>query len=408
MEQFCSPNTVQVLHGKTKTKGKNSFSRGKMETFFTSESVSEGHPDKLADQISDAILDAFLHQDKESRVACEVLLSKDRVFISGEINSKANVDALQTAKGIIKKAGYDSKDKGFDYNTCALQSFLNSQSPNIRSALGSGENQGAGDQGIMFGYAVDETESAMPLSIYMAHKLVENLAILRKQSYPFLWPDSKSQVTVRYKEGQLQDISTVVISTQHDPSCKLKDLKEFVQEELVKKTIPEQYLTKRTKIIVNPGGDFVVGGPLADCGLTGRKIIVDTYGGHGAHGGGAFSGKDPSKVDRSGAYIARHIAKNIVKSGLARKCLIQLSYAIGLAEPISLWINPFGTSKLPQEELVKIIYENWSLKPSAIIKELDLLNRTYLATAAYGHFGREGTNFTWENTAKVPHLKSLS
>ena len=350
-----------------------------METFFTSESVSEGHPDKLADQISDAILDAFLQKDKESRVACEVLLSKDRGFISGEINSKADVDVLQTTKDIIKKVGYDSVEKGFDYNTCTLESFLNSQSPNISSAVGSGENQGAGDQGIMFGYALNETESAMPLSIYIAHKLVENLAILRKEkSHDFLWPDSKSQVTARYQDGQLKDISTVLISTQHDPSCKLKDLKEFIYEELIKKTIPEQYLSKSTKIIVNPGGAFVLGGPLADCGLTGRKIIVDTYGGHGAHGGGAFSGKDPSKVDRSGAYIARHIAKNIVKSGLAEKCLIQLSYAIGLSEPISLWVEHFGTSKLTKKELANIVYENWNLKPSAIIQELDLLNRSYL------------------------------
>lgn len=378
-----------------------------METFFTSESVSEGHPDKLADQISDAILDDFLSQDKDSRVACEVLLSKESVFISGEISSTANVDIIQTAKNIIKKVGYDSKDKGFDYNTCTLQSFLNSQSPNIHSAVGSGENQGAGDQGIMFGYAVNETKSAMPLSIYMAHKLVENLALLRKKSYDFLWPDSKSQVTVRYQDGRLKDISTVVISTQHDPSCKSKNLKEFIYEELVKKTIPEQYLNKNTKIIVNPGGDFVVGGPLADCGLTGRKIIVDTYGGHGAHGGGAFSGKDPSKVDRSGAYIARHIAKNIVTSGLAEKCLLQLSYAIGMAEPISLWVDHFETSKLSREELTQIVQENWHLKPSAIIKELDLLNRSYLATATYGHFGRQGENFTWEKTDKASSLKKI-
>ena len=257
----------------------------------------------------------------------------------------------------------------------------------------------------MFGYAVDETESAMPLSIYIAHKLVENLANLRKQDHNFLWPDSKSQVTVRYKDNKIKDISTVVISTQHDPSYKLKDLKEFVCEELVKKTIPEKYLSKDTKIIVNPGGAFVIGGPLADCGLTGRKIIVDTYGGHGAHGGGAFSGKDPSKVDRSGAYIARHIAKNIVKAGLAKKCLIQLSYAIGLAEPISVWLDHFGSSEIPRNELSKIVCENWNLKPSSIIKDLDLLNRSYLSTATYGHFGRQGENFTWEKTNKISNLK---
>ena len=376
-----------------------------METFFTSESVSEGHPDKLADQISDGVLDAFLKQDKNSRVACEVLLAKGQVFISGEVNSQAHVDAIQVAKNIIKTVGYDSIDKGLDYNSCSLQSFLNSQSPNISSAVGSGENQRAGDQGIMFGYAVDEIETAMPLSIYMAHKLVENLAQLRKQGHDFLWPDSKSQVTVRYEDDKLKDISTVLISTQHDPSCELKTLEEFVHEELIKKTIPKKYLSPNIKIIVNPGGKFVVGGPMADCGLTGRKIIVDTYGGHGAHGGGAFSGKDPSKVDRSGAYVARHIAKNIVKAGLAKKCLIQLSYAIGVAEPISLWVNYFGTSQISRSDLEKKIVKIWNLKPSAIIKDLDLLSQSYLATASYGHFGREDANFTWENTNKIEELK---
>ena len=375
-----------------------------METFFTSESVSEGHPDKLADQISDGILDAFLKEDELSRVACEVLLTKEQVFISGEVNSQANVDVVQVAKDIIKKVGYDSIDKGLDYNSCSMQSFLNSQSPNISEAIGSGENQGAGDQGIMFGYAVDETEVSMPLSIYMAHRLVENLAKLRKQGHDFLWPDSKSQVTVRYEDGKLKDISTVLISTQHDPSCELKNLEEFIREELVKTSIPQKYLTKDTKIIVNPGGHFVVGGPMADCGLTGRKIIVDTYGGHGAHGGGAFSGKDPSKVDRSGAYVARHIAKNIIKAGLAKKCLIQLSYAIGIAEPISLWLNHFGTSPVTRQELEKKISEIWNLKPSSIIKELALLKRSYLSTASYGHFGREDENFTWEKTNKISDL----
>lgn len=376
-----------------------------METFFTSESVSEGHPDKLADQISDAVLDAFLKQDPLSRVACEVLVAKNQVFIAGEVNSKADINVTQVAKDIIKKAGYDSMDKGLDYNACAIHSILNSQSPNISEAIGSGENQGAGDQGIMFGYAVDETEVAMPLSIYISHKLVENLANLRKQGHHFLWPDSKSQVTVQYENNKLKNIATVLISTQHDPSFQLKDLKEFVCEELVKKTIPSKYLKKDTKIIINPGGKFVVGGPMADCGLTGRKIIVDTYGGHGAHGGGAFSGKDPSKVDRSGAYMARHIAKNIVKAGLAKKCLIQLSYAIGMSEPISVWVNHFNTSPISRQELEKKICEIWDLKPSAIITELDLLKRSYLSTASYGHFGREEENFTWEKTDKIADLK---
>ena len=376
-----------------------------METFFTSESVSEGHPDKLADQISDAVLDAFLKKDKSSHVACEVLLAKERVLVCGEVSSSAQVDIVQTAKNIIKKVGYDSKAKGLDHNSCSIESFLNTQSPHIKSAVGSGEDQGAGDQGIMFGYAVDETDVAMPLSLYTAHKLVENLATLRKQGHHFLWPDSKSQVTVRYEEGQLKNISTIVISSQHDPSCSLKYLTEFIREELVKKTIPEKYLTQNTKIIVNPGGKFELGGPLADCGLTGRKIIVDTYGGHGAHGGGAFSGKDPSKVDRSGAYVARHIAKNIVQSGLAKKFLIQLSYAIGMAEPISVWFNHFGTSQISEQELKKSIYTNWNLKPSSIISDLKLLKTNYLPTACYGHFGREDENFTWEKTNKIAHLK---
>ena len=374
-----------------------------MESFFTSESVSEGHPDKLADQISDAVLDAFLKEDQSSRVACEVLLAKGRVLVCGEVSRSIQVDVAQIAKDIIKKAGYDSEDKGLDYNSCSIESFLNTQSPDIKSAVGFGKDQGAGDQGIMFGYAVDETDTAMPLSIYTAHKLVENLAKLRRQGHHFLWPDSKSQVTVRYEKDQVKNISTIVVSSQHDPSCSLKNLTDFIREELVKKTIPEKYL-QGTKIIVNPGGKFVVGGPLADCGLTGRKIIVDTYGGHGAHGGGAFSGKDPSKVDRSGAYVARHIAKNIVRAGLAKKFLIQLSYAIGVAEPISLWFNHFGTSKISEQDLEKIIYANWDLKPSSIISSLDLLKRNYLSTACYGHFGRESENFTWEKTNKTSDL----
>ena len=378
-----------------------------MSVFFTSESVSEGHPDKLADQISDGILDAFLRQDPESHVACEVLLAKDQVTIAGEVSSRAQADTEQIAKDIIKGAGYDSKDKGLDYNACSFRNLIHAQSQNIRSAVGGGENQGAGDQGIMFGYAVDETPVCMPLSIYMAHKLVEELSALRKSGHSFLWPDAKSQVTVRYENGQVRDISTVLISSQHDPSFKLKDLREFIREELVTKIIPKKYLHKDTKIIINPGGEFSLGGPMADCGLTGRKIIVDSYGGHGAHGGGGFSGKDPSKVDRSGAYAARHIAKNVVKAGLAKKCLLQLSYAIGMAEPISLWVQPFGTSSIPVETLEKKIQEIWSLKPSSIIKDLDLLNRSYLLTASYGHFGREGENFTWEKTHRTKELSSL-
>lgn len=376
-----------------------------MDTLFTSESVSEGHPDKLADQISDAVLDAYLQKDKKSRVACEVLLSKKNVIISGEINSTAQVDIEHVAKHIIQKAGYNSQDKGLDYQNCTVQNFLHPQSKNISDSIGFGEDQKAGDQGIMFGYAVNETESAMPLSIDLSHQLVKNLSILRKKSYEFLWPDSKSQVTVRYKDNKIQNISTIVVSSQHAPTCSLKNLRELIQEELIKKTIPQKYITKETKILINPAGIFNIGGPIADCGLTGRKIIVDTYGGHGAHGGGAFSGKDPSKVDRSGAYIARHIAKNLVISGLVKKCLVQLAYAIGQAEPVSLWLDDFDTSLVPKHKLLTLILQHWNLKPSAIIKDLDLLNRSYLETATYGHFGRSENNFTWENTHKASSLK---
>ena len=376
-----------------------------METFFTSESVSEGHPDKLADQISDAILDAFLRKDPKSRVACEVLLNNKKIFVCGEVSSEAQVDVEKITKDLIQEVGYDSIKKGLDYKTCSIEIFLNSQSDNIKSAVRDGEDQGAGDQGIMFGYATDETDSAMPLSISLAHQLMENLAKLRKSGHSFLWPDSKSQVTIRYENNQPKDISTVLISTQHDPSMDLKKLKEFIYEELIRQTIPEKYITEKTQFIVNPGGLFVIGGPTGDCGLTGRKIIVDTYGGHGAHGGGAFSGKDPSKVDRSGAYSARHIAKNLVKSGLVKKALIQVSYAIGLPEPISLWFNDFNSSQVDGINWIDLISKNWNLKPSAVIKDLDLLKRNYKKTAVYGHFGREDENFTWEKTDKVEKLK---
>lgn len=379
-----------------------------MINFFTSESVSEGHPDKLADQISDAVLDAYLKEDKNSHVACETFLTRSLILVGGEVSSKASVDVNSIAKEIIKKAGYDHNKKGLDFKTCVVASALNEQSSEINNAVGSGSNQGAGDQGIMFGYAVDETEEAMPLSISMAHKLVEKLSDLRRQGHAFLWPDSKSQVTVRYDGDKIKDISAIVISSQHDPDYDLKSLEEFVIEELVKPNIPEQYLSKDTKILVNPGGTFVQGGPYADCGLTGRKIIVDTYGGHGAHGGGCFSGKDPSKVDRSASYVARHIAKNIVQAGLAKRCLVQLSYAIGVAEPVSVRVEHFGTAKIPQHELTKMVTELWDLKPRGIIEELDLLTPRYLLTSTYGHFGRKGDNFTWEKPSKVAKLQKLS
>ena len=378
-----------------------------MGAVFTSESVSEGHPDKLADQISDGVLDAFLREDRGCRVACETLLARSMVFISGEISSRANVKAPEVAREIIKGCGYDSAEKGLDCRSCSYIVAINSQSPDIGRAVGkSGPDQGAGDQGIMFGYAVDETEEAMPLSIFTAHKLVENLAGLRKRGRSFLWPDSKSQVTVRYDEsGQAKDISAIVVSTQHDPDYSLEDLNGFIREELIKPSIPEKLISRDTKIFVNPGGAFVTGGPMADCGLTGRKIIVDTYGGHGAHGGGAFSGKDPSKVDRSGSYAARHIAKNIVAAGLAKKCLAQLAYAIGRAEPVSVQVEHFGTSEIPEGLLTKMVREFWDLRPGGIIRELDLLSPRYLPTAAYGHFGRRGEAFTWEKTSKVQELQ---
>ena len=376
-----------------------------MQNFFTSESVSEGHPDKLADQISDGILDAFLKQDKNSRVACEVFLSRGLIFISGEISSKAQVDVVSIAKEIIKNVGYDNFEKGLNFESCSILPFLNTQSSDISNAVGSGAQQGAGDQGLMFGYAIDETKEYMPLSISMAHQLMAKLSHLRKQGHNFLWPDSKSQVTVRYENHKIKDISHIVISTQHAPDYDLKNLKEFILEELVKPTIPKQYLTEQTKILVNPGGAFVMGGPSADCGLTGRKIIVDTYGGHGSHGGGSFSGKDPSKVDRSGAYIARHIAKNIVAAGLAKKCLVQLSYVIGVAKPVNIRVEHFGTSQLSEEELTQMVCDSWDLKPNDIIQELDLLTPRYFPTATYGHFGRAEASFTWEKTTKVAKLQ---
>ena len=380
-----------------------------MQDLFTSESVSAGHPDKIADQISDSILDAFLTEDRKSRVACEVFLARGLVCISGEITSQANVNIQEVARKVIERTGYDSVRKGLDFNSCVILPFLNEQSPDIQNAVGEqGKEQGAGDQGIMFGYAVDETEELMPLSISLSHKLMEKLANLRKQGHRFLWPDAKSQVTVRYENGQVKDISTVVISTQHDPDYDLKDLEEFIREELIKSSIPTQFITPETKILVNPGGNFTVGGPLADCGLTGRKIIVDTYGGHGAHGGGAFSGKDPSKVDRSASYAARHIAKNIVSAGLAKKCLVQLSYAIGVADPLSVRVEHFNTSPFSRDDLTELVLQNWELKPGNIIQNLKLLEIPYAPTAVYGHFGRSGPSFTWEQCDKADKLKKAA
>ena len=373
---------------------------------FTSESVSEGHPDKMADQISDALLDAFLEKDPESRVACEVLAATGLVVIAGEISSSAYVDVQKIVREVIRSIGYDHGDKGFNYKTCSVLTAVNAQSSDIASGIGKGQGQGAGDQGLVFGYAVDETEEYMPLSISLAHKLMKALADIRKKGENHIWPDSKSQITVEYEKGSPVHIPSIVVSTQHAPSIKMEDLREFIVEELIKKIIPANFLKKKHQFYINPTGRFVIGGPSGDCGLTGRKVIVDTYGGHGSHGGGCFSGKDPSKVDRSGAYIARHIAKNITAAGLAKKCLVQISYVIGVAEPISLFINSFGTSSVPEEKLVQAVKKLWDLSPAGIIKELDLLKPIYRSTAAYGHFGREEENFKWEKLNKTSALKS--
>lgn len=377
---------------------------------FTSESVSEGHPDKMADQISDAVLDAILAQDPKGRVACETLLTTGLVVVAGEITTTANVNLGQIARETIKKIGYDDTDKGFDYKTCGVTVAVGQQSPDISMGVketGSDE-QGAGDQGLMFGYAVNETPEFMPLSISMSHKLVKELASLRKANkVNWLRPDAKSQVTVQYENNKPTRIDAIVISTQHAEDVNQGTIKEFVMEELIKKQIPAQWLDKNTKYFINPTGRFVTGGPMGDAGLTGRKIIVDTYGGHGAHGGGAFSGKDPSKVDRSAAYAARHVAKNIVAAGLAEKCLVQVAYAIGVAEPVSINVNDYGTSKVGSEQLEKAVKELWSLKPARILKDLNLLRPIYSPTSAYGHFGRNEESFTWEKLDKVNQLKDL-
>lgn len=377
---------------------------------FTSESVSEGHPDKVADQISDAVLDAILAQDPKARVACETLVSTGLVVISGEITTTAHVNYIDIARDAIRRIGYNSSEIGFDYQTCAVLTALNRQSPDIAQGVDEGKgmdlDQGAGDQGLMFGYACDETAELMPLPIHLAHRLVQRQAEVRKDGrIKFLRPDAKSQVSVRYVDGKPSHIETVVLSTQHDPDVSHAQLTEAVIEEIVKPVIAPEML-KDTRYLINPTGRFVIGGPMGDCGLTGRKIIVDSYGGAAHHGGGAFSGKDPSKVDRSAAYAMRHVAKNVVGAGLASRCEVQVAYAIGVARPVSLMVNTFGTGKLPDESIAELIGKVFDLRPKGIIQSLDLLRPIYHKTAAYGHFGREEPEFTWEALDKVEALRS--
>ncbi|MDG0816742.1 methionine adenosyltransferase [Bdellovibrio svalbardensis] len=376
---------------------------------FTSESVSEGHPDKMADQVSDGVLDAILAVDPKGRVACETLLTTGLIVVAGEISTSAKINISEIARDVVKRIGYDHSDKGFDYKTCAVTVAVGQQSPDIAVGVKEtlSDDQGAGDQGLMFGYAVNETPELMPLSIAMSHKLVKDLSGLRKAGkVDWLRPDAKSQVTVQYEDGVAKRIDAVVISTQHADHVSNATIKEFIMEELIKKSLPANWIDNKTKYYINPTGRFVTGGPMGDAGLTGRKIIVDTYGGHGAHGGGAFSGKDPSKVDRSAAYAARHIAKNIVAAGLADKCLLQVAYAIGVAEPVSISINDFGTSKVGSEVLEQAIRKVFDLRPARITKDLDLLRPIYSPTAAYGHFGRTEETFTWEKLNKVEELKA--
>ncbi len=381
------------------------------EYLFTSESVSEGHPDKVSDQISDAVLDAILTQDKNARVACETLCSTGLIVMSGEITTTASVDYNVIARETINRIGYTSSDIGFDSNTCAVLTAFNKQSPDIAQGVNRTKeqelDQGAGDQGLMFGYACDETPQLMPMPIYYAHRLMERQAELRRnRRLTWLRPDAKSQVSVSYKNGKPQSIETVVISTQHHPEISHGDLTEAVIEEIIKPVIPKNMLNGATRYLVNPTGRFVVGGPMGDCGLTGRKIIVDTYGGAAHHGGGAFSGKDPSKVDRSAAYAVRYVAKNVVAAGIASRCEVQIAYAIGVARPVSLMVETFGTGKISDDKIAKLIERNFDLRPRAIIHSLNLLRPIYLKTAAYGHFGRDEPEFTWEVTDKTAQLHS--
>lgn len=380
------------------------------EYLFTSESVSEGHPDKVADQISDSILDAILAQDPTARVAAETLTNTGLVVLAGEITTTANVDYIKVARDTIKRIGYDNTDYGIDYKGCAVLVAYDKQSPDIAQGVNNANDnpldQGAGDQGLMFGYACDETPQLMPLPIWLSHRLMERQSQLRKDGrLPWLRPDAKSQVTIKYLDGKPQAIDTVVISTQHAPEIELDAIREAVIEEIIKPVLPKELIKGEINYLVNPTGRFVIGGPQGDSGLTGRKIIVDTYGGSAPHGGGAFSGKDPSKVDRSAAYAGRYVAKNIVAAGLASRCLVQVSYAIGVARPTSVMVETFGTGKVPNEVLTQLVLDHFDLRPKGIVKMLDLLRPIYSKTAAYGHFGRDEPEFTWEATDKAQALK---
>jgi S-adenosylmethionine synthetase len=380
---------------------------------FTSESVSEGHPDKVADQISDAILDAILAQDKHARVACESLVTTGMAMIAGEITTSAWVDMPHIVRETIREIGYNSSDMGFDWQSCAVITSIDKQSPDIAQGVNEGSgldlDQGAGDQGLMFGYACDETDVLMPMPITYAHYLTKRQADVRKAGVlPWLRPDAKSQVTIEYVDNVAKRIEAVVLSTQHSPDVSYEDLKEAVMEEIIKPVLPAHMIDAKTKFFINPTGRFVIGGPVGDCGVTGRKIIVDSYGGRGSHGGGAFSGKDPSKVDRSSSYMGRYVAKNIVAAKLATEVEVQVAYAIGISRPVSINVKTFGTGKVSEERLVEIVGQVFDLRPKAIIQQLDLLRPIYHKTAAYGHFGRELPEFTWERTDKVEALRAAA
>jgi len=384
---------------------------GMTDYLFTSESVTEGHPDKVADQISDAILDSLLEQDRFSRVACETLVTTGMALIAGEITTNAVVNYPEIVRETIREIGYNDPSTGFDWETCAVLTTLDKQSPDIAMGVDETENheQGAGDQGLMFGYACNQTEEMMPMPITFAHKLAQRLAVVRKENIlGFLRPDGKTQVSIQYVNNKPVRVDAIVVSTQHTEDASNDRIREGVLEEVIKKVIPAELMDKDTKYHINPTGRFVVGGPKGDCGLTGRKIIVDTYGGHGSHGGGAFSGKDPSKVDRSASYMARYVAKNIVAAGLADECEVQLAYAIGVAHPVSVMIDTFGTGKIPSDDIAAIVMKNFDMRPKSIVTKLDLLRPIYRSTAAYGHFGRNGSKYYWEKTDMADTLKKAA